>query len=211
VRKWLPLVLIAADLAFTLAVYDRLPDRVATHFGAHGPDGWSSRAVAAWMIPAVALLVWALMRFLPLIDPHRENYRPFRWAYDSVVFGVVTVMVVIHGTLLANALGWPVPVELVVAFMVGALITLIGAVLPYARPTWFFGIRTPWTLSSDEVWARTHRLGGRLVMVAGVLIMTLGFLRSRAIVYAVVISAAAFILATIPYSYLVWRNLKADS
>jgi len=204
-RKWLPLILIAADLGFTLAVYQQLPDRVPTHFGTAGPNATSSKAVAAWVMPAITLGIWVLLRWLPSIDPRRDNYGAFRWAYDSVVFGVVAALVVIHATVLTNAIAPPVPVNQVISITIGALMMLIGSVLPYARSTWFFGIRTPWTLSSDEVWTRTHAFARPLMMLAGLLVMPIGFFRSPTMVAVLVGASGVLIALTVPYSYFAWK------
>jgi uncharacterized membrane protein len=211
VRRWFPPFLIAADLAFTAAVYGRLPDTMATHFGTNGPNGWSSRAIGALVVPAVTIAVWLLLLALPYIDPRRANYAKFRGAYDTLIAGTVVFLVVIHVALLGGALGWPVRVEAVVAFAVGGLFVLIGLILPRAESTWFFGIRTPWTLTNDIVWKRTQQMGGLMMMIAGVAIMALSVLRSRTAAYGVVILAAVLILSTLPYSYFVWRSLDRST
>jgi uncharacterized membrane protein len=208
VRKWLPALFIAADLLFTMAVYGSLPDRVATHFGMHGPDGWSGRANAAWLLPGVAVVTWLALRFIPRIDPRHANYAAFRSSYDSFIAAVVLVLVVVHVAMLGLALGWPVPMDAVVSVAVGGLLVLLGLVLPRAHSTWFFGIRTPWTLSNEEVWRRTHRVGGRLMVLCGLLVMSLGFIHTPAAIYAVIGSAAAMILFLFPYSYFVWREIE---
>ena len=205
-RKWLPLVLIGADVAFTLAMYSQLPDRIPTHFGPGGPNGYSNKAVGAWVIPALALGVWLLMRWLPSIDPRRDNYGAFRWAYDSVVFGVVVVLVVVHATLLTNAISPPAPVNQVIGVMIGLLIVLIGSVLPYARSTWFFGIRTPWTLSSDAVWKRTHAFARTPMMLAGIVVMFSGFTRSPTVVAIIIAAAGVLVLIPVVYSYFEWKK-----
>lgn len=206
-RKWLPAVFIAIDLAFVAAVYHQLPDRIVTHWGLGGPDGWSSRSIAVWVLPASALGAWMLLRFLPLIDPHHANYAAFRPQYDLVVAGVVLLMVAVHVAVLGSALGWPVRVDAVISVAVGGLLVLVGTVLPRARPTWFFGIRTPWTLSNDVVWERTQRVGGKLAIVAGLLVMTTGFLTESLVVYAVIGAAIACVLAMVVYSYFAWREV----
>ena len=211
VRRWLPPLFIAADLAFTAAVYDRLPAMIATHFGADGPNGWSSRAAGAWIVPAVAIGVWLMLLALPFIDPRRENYAKFRGAYETLIAGTVFFLVVIHVALLGGALGWALRVEAVIAFALGGLFVLIGAILPGVESTWFFGIRTPWTLTNDTVWKRTQRMGGMMMIIAGLAIMSLGVLRSRTAVFGVVVITAVLILSTLPYSYFVWRSLDRST
>jgi uncharacterized membrane protein len=181
---------------------------VATHFGLHGPDGWSGRANAAWLLPGIAVAVWLVLRYIPLIDPRRANYAAFRAGYDSVIAGVVALLVVVHVSLLGLALGWPVPMDAVIAVAIGGLIVLIGLVLPRAHSTWFFGIRTPWTLSNEEVWQRTHRVGGRLMVLSGLLVMLLGVVHSPVAVLVVIGISAALIFALFPYSYFVWREVE---
>ena len=81
--------------------------------------------------------------------------------------------------------------------------------LPRARSNFFIGIRTPWTLSSDEVWQKTHRLAGGLFVVTGLLVMSLAVIRDRPAIYAVIIAAGFFALIPIPYSYFAWRSRKS--
>ena len=206
-RNRISLVLIAATVAFTAVIYGRLPDRVATHFGVNGPDAWSSRAAGAWLVPAIAVGIFVLLQLLPRIDPRRANYAKFQDTYDTVVLAVVAVMVMTQIGILGSALGWPVGIQSIVPLAVGGLFVVIGNVMPRARPNWFFGIRTPWTLSNDVVWERTHRVGGYLMMLAGVLLMTLSFLRSPEATYAVIAAIGVLTLGTIPYSYFVWRKV----
>jgi uncharacterized membrane protein len=206
-RKWLPLVLIAFQFLFTALVYDRLPARMATHFGTEGPNGWSGRFAGAWIVPAITLGLWLLLRFVPRIDPRGINYARFWETYETIILAVVALMVVVHVSLLGYALGWPVRVETVVPLAVGALMILIGNLMPRLKSTWFVGIRTPWTLTNDVVWEKTHRVGGYLFTAAGLLLMTLSFLRSRAATYTVIAAMLVLCLSTIPYSYFVWRKI----
>ncbi len=206
-RKWIAPLLIVVSVVFTAAVYSQLPDRIATHFGVNGPDRWSGKFFGAWLFPAIAFGIWALLITIPRIDPHRANYAKFQSAYDTIVIASVLVTVLVQIAVLGSALGWPIRVETMVPLAVGGLFIVIGELLPRSSPTWFFGIRTPWTLSSDTVWHRTHRVGGFLMIVAGLLIMSLAFLRSRAAVYTVIALTAALILATVPYSYFVYRSV----
>jgi len=68
----------------------------------------------------------------------------------------------------------------------GILFYLLGVVLGKAKRNWFVGIKTPWTLSSDKVWDKTHVLGGKLFKIAGVIAFAGMVLPDYAIWFAVV-------------------------
>ena len=117
------------------------------------------------------------------------------------------MMLVIHGIVLALALGYHVSVTRIVPALVGALFVVIGNMMPLVRPNWWFGIRTPWTLSSDRVWVRTHRVGGYLMLGAGLVATAVGLLAAgpRGIqVMIAAVMAAAF--GSVAYSYVAWRQ-----
>jgi len=206
-RKWIPATLIAAAWLASIALYDRLPDRIPTHWGFDGQiDGWSGKRFGAFGFPALMLGIWALLHWLPAIDPRRANYDKFRGTYDIVVAAILALMLVVHSVVLLAALGRPVNVAVIIPLAVGLLLVIIGNLLPRARPNWFFGIRTPWTLSSDRVWADTHRLGGRMMVLAGVLIAVSAFFGSPWSAILVPVAAAGAALVPVVYSYLRWRS-----
>lgn len=153
--------------------------------------------------------VLALFRLLPRLDPRRANYEKFGETYDLVVTAVMVVLLCMHVLALGVALGWPVPIGRLAPLIVGALLMVVGNVLPRARPTWFFGIRTPWTLSSDRVWERTHRVGGYMMIVAGATIALSGLLWPRWGGTTAVLSGAALSLGLLGYSYVAWRRETA--
>ena len=190
-RRWLPPALIAGAYAYSLAVYARLPERVPTHWNAAGEvDGWSGRAVGAFLMPTVALGLWLLFLVLPRLDPRRANYARFGPTYDLVVATVIVFQVALHVLLLGVALGWPVAVDTVIIVGVGLLLLLLGNVLPRVRPNWFIGIRTPWTLSSDRAWEKTHRVGGYIFSAAGLVVVAAAALPAAWKTWVIVAAAA---------------------
>jgi uncharacterized membrane protein len=70
----------------------------------------------------------------------------------------------------------------------------------------FVGIRTPWTLVNDEVWLRTHRLGGKLFVAAGVVTAIAAF--SGAGLYVMLAAVLAAAIVSVIYSYVVYRKLS---
>jgi len=192
---------------FALWAYPHLPARVATHWGLSGQvDGWSSRLVLVVVFPAIAAVLGLALAFLPRLDPRGEEFRRSTSVYWIVVNGVLVCMAGLHVVLVGVNLGWPIKVPLLVPIGIGVLFLLIGNLMPRMRPNWFMGIRTPWTLSSDRVWRKTHRLGGYCFMGLGVLLVGFGLLApSGDFAYLLGgILVAAFV--PVVYSYFAWRR-----
>jgi uncharacterized membrane protein len=206
-RKWLPAVLILATVAFTVAVFARLPDPMVIHWSVSGePDGYGSRVLGAFVLPVVMLFMWGLMVVLPGLDPRGANIEKFRDTYDVFVIAVVGVMCVLQVGILGSALGWPIEVGRLAPISIGALFVLLGGMLPRFRSNFFIGIRTPWTLSSDTVWEKTHRVGAYAMSLIGLLLIVAGVVGSTAWGLVAVGGAIAMVLVVLVYSYLAWRS-----
>ncbi len=206
-RRWYPAALVAAAFAFSLLAYPHLPDRIPVHWGLNGqPNGYGGRFMGAFLLPAIALGIWGFMRGLPLIDPRRANYAKFQGTYDLMVNAVVTLLVAVHVAAVGSALGWPIRIDRVMPLVVGGMILLLGNVLPRARSNWWFGIRTPWTLSSDTVWTKTHRVGGYLMTAAGLLTVLTVLLPARAGFVVMMGAIVGASLGSVVYSYFAWRE-----
>lgn len=206
-RKWYPLSLIALAMLISVIVYPRLPERVPTHWDIHGNvDGYSSRFVGTFLAPLVMIGIWGLMRVLPSIDPRRANYEKMRGAYDLVVNATLTMLFLMHALILATTLGARISVSRVMPVLVGGMFIVIGNVLPQARPNWFFGIRTPWTLSNDVVWRRTHRISGYLFVVCGLLMVASAAFPAQ-ITFAILLAAGLIAgFGSVIFSFIAWKQ-----
>jgi len=206
-RKWIPPLLVIIAVVATLAVYPRLPEQVPTHWDINGQvDDWSSRLWGAWTIPLVMAFMLLAFRAFPLIDPRRENYAKFAGAYEGILILVLLFMLVLHSSLLVTMLHGAVGIMRMLPVAIGLLLIGIGVLLPKARPNWFIGIRTPWTLSSDTVWERTHRVGGVVMIATGVLIAGSAFLAAPWSHRVMAAAIAAMAVIVIGYSYFAWRE-----
>jgi uncharacterized membrane protein len=206
-RKWFPTLLVVGSVAFSLAVYSRLPESVPVHWGLSGePDRYGSRLEGAFFLPALMAVMLILLQWLPSRDPRAANIAKFRESYDLMVIALVTFMAGMHVLLLGTSLGWAVNVTMVVLVGAGVLFVLIGNMMPRARSNFIFGIRTPWTLSSDSVWTRSHRVGGYVMVAAGLLTIASAFIRKP---WGFVITFSSLALAAIVpvvYSYVIWSR-----
>jgi uncharacterized membrane protein len=192
--------------------YPRLPPRVATHWSLSGqPNGYSSKLLAVVMVPVLILAVRALASLLPRIDPKGENYQKFAGTYWLILNGVMLFMGLAHVAVLAYGLGAPVRMDRVVSAGVGVLLMVVGNYLTRVQPNWFVGIRTPWTLSSESVWRRTHRVGGRLMAGGGALMVVAAFLPAGA--HLAVFFATLVLVAVVPLvlSYVWWKRERQNA
>jgi uncharacterized membrane protein len=201
------LALIALMFAAALMVWPSAPSGIPVHWNASGEvDRYGGKFEGLLLLPLMALGIYLLMRYLPNIDPGRVNYARFVGAYTAMRAGVLLLMAGIYGMVIAWVLKAPVDMSRAVPVAVGALFVLFGSILGQIKPNWFVGIRTPWTLSSTESWARTHRLGGRVFVALGVLFAVTGLFKLGSFGFVVIGASIAAVAALMVYSYLVWRT-----
>jgi uncharacterized membrane protein len=205
-RKWYPVLLVVIMAVASVIAYPRLPERVPIHWDLHGQTNrWQSRGHAVLFLPIGVLVLWGVLRALPSIDPRRANYSKFQPTYDLMVGATLTVIALIHLALLASGMGIPIAIHRVIPIALGVILVAVGNQLPRARSNWWFGIRNPWTLSNERVWERTHRVGGYLMMAAGV-VMIVGALLSVRAGPLVIACVAVWAIGSMIYSYVAWRQ-----
>lgn len=210
VDRWdaLSLALLVGTVAVTATIYARLPAVVPTHFDLSGrANGFSSRAFGAAFLPVVAALTWALVRFGARIAP---GFREKMERSPMSLVGLLTVafLVALHFVMLAAALRGAASVGAPLGVAFGAFFLLLGQVLPRVRRNPFVGVRTAWTLTSDENWARTHRFAGRTFTAGGLVAMAASLAGAGAFGIVVVVAAAA---APAIYSWIMARRLPPQA
>jgi len=205
--RWFGLVIAVVALAISVWAYPSLPPTVATHWNLRGtPDGFSSRLVAVAIGPLVIIGIMLLFNVLPKFDPRRENYAKFLSTYWLFANAVIVFMLILHGLVIATGLGYSVRIDRLMPLFIGLLFVVIGNYLTRVEPNWFVGIRTPWTLSSDTVWRKTHRTGGWLMVIGGLALATGAFLPPSALLPLLI--GIIVIVAVIPIvqSYVLWKR-----
>ncbi|MDF9298374.1 MULTISPECIES: SdpI family protein [Geobacillus] len=176
----LAIVLTVFAYVISLAAIPYLPDQVAIHWNAAGEaDGFSNKWVGAFLPPLLMTGLLIFMSALPKFDPKKANYSRFQKSYRIVNAALACFFLLLHIVTLAYNLGFPVDVGLLVPIGVGALLIVLGNYMPKIKPNYFIGIRTPWTLESEAVWNKTHRLGGKVFIAMGMLSMLTAFWRGE--------------------------------
>jgi len=200
-------VLILVVILAGVFLWSRLPDPMASHWNdADQVDGYMGKFWGTFLLPVMMIGLTLLFLAIPSIDPLKKNIADFRGWFNVFIVLFNLFMAFVHGLTLAWNLGHT-GIRMSVAMIpaMGLLFILIGLMIRKAKRNYFIGIRTPWTLANDVVWEKTHRLGSKLFIAAGILTLLALFFPDKAFVILMVSILGASLIAVV-YSYLVFRQ-----
>lgn len=202
---------LVGDLAFGLWAWSRMPARVPVHWGVSGqPDRWGAPWENALLMPLIGIAVYLLLLFLPLIDPRRASYALFGGTLRLFRAVLALFSVALHVAVTLASLGHAVDVGTLVRVEVPLLFILLGNQMGRLRHNWFVGIRVPWTLESEEVWNRTHRMAGPVWVTGGFAAFAGAFLPPIPGMVVFLSVLAVLIVVPIVYSYRLYHRLEAE-
>ncbi|MBE5839403.1 SdpI family protein [Butyrivibrio sp.] len=178
-------------------LWNSLPDVMATHFGADNEgNGFSSKAFAVIGIPMLLLAVEWIGALVTAHDPRKQNISPKMF---SIMLWIVPVIsIVATATMYSYNLGYKMNITFFAELVMGLAFVVLGNYLPKARQNYTIGIKTPWTLSNEDIWNRTHRLAGYLWVVGGITIVVFSLIGFTKVYLMIAIIA---VMAVIPYIY----------
>ncbi len=195
-------------LSFIIGIYlyPQMPEKMASHWNAKGQvDGYISKFWGLFLMPIISLLIFSLFIAIPKIDPLKQNIEKFRKYYDGFVVLMIAYLFYVYLLTLLWNIGIRFSMIQPLVPAMGILFYYIGILVENAKRNWFIGIRTPWTLSSERVWEKTHKIGGKLFKIAGIIAFIGIFFQDYAIFFILipVISVAFY---TIIYSYVEYQK-----
>lgn len=207
-RKEIPhWVVLALVVLLTVVGLVKAPDRIPIHWNAKGEvDGWGSKWVGLLIVPAITIAFYGLLLWIPRWDPARKNYERFAGAYYVLRLAILLMMAGMHVVLVAAAVGIDVDVGMWVMLGVGLLLAVIGWVMGDIEPNWFVGVRTPWTLTSQLSWRKTHQQARWVFLLAGIAFVVAGVLPGVWPFFTAIGLMLAGVLWLLIYSYLVWKR-----
>lgn len=203
-------ILGTAALVVGLILEPQMPAEMAIHWGTDGMvDGYGSHFMGIWLMPLVIIGASVMMVFLPAIDPRRKNIQKFRDVYNGFIVFFAFFLAYVHLlTLLWNmGMRFELNTYLIPAF--GLFVFYVGVMVSQAQSNYFIGIRTPWTLQDERVWLETHRLGGILFKISGIIAL-LGLIVPRYNFLLLIVPLLASTLITIVYSYFRYRHHNSE-
>ncbi|HLU05110.1 MAG TPA: SdpI family protein [Woeseiaceae bacterium] len=205
--NFLSYLFILAAVGVAAWLYPSIPEQVPSHWNVHGEvDGYMQKPWGVVILPLTAILVFLVMRLIPVISPKGYRTEPFANVMHIFQVAMVGFMSLVAILVLLEASGVDVHLNKVIFGALGLLFVVIGNYLGKVRKNFFLGIRTPWTLASDEVWARTHRIGGRLFVLYGLIMFAGMFVTILPMVFLVMVGV--IVLVPVVYSYVVYRKVE---
>ena len=201
-----PIVLIALTIIAWCVAWPYLPEEIPSHINVSGEvDGHMSKMGMMIFDVAIMGFIYALFTLLPKIDPKYANYKKFPKALVIMNGAIIFFLFANNMMTLVNALGYNVPIGIVMNVMLGILFIVLGNYMQQCKPNFFMGIKTPWTLSSEEVWRKTHRLGSKIMMVGGIIIILAAFLPGTWKMISVLGVTILIVVSTMIYSYVAYK------
>ncbi len=200
------IILALATLA-GLLLWNQLPDPMASHWGMDDQvNGTTSKFWGVFLMPVMAVAMFLLFLVIPSIDPLKANIAKFRETFNTFIILITVFMLYIYGLTLAWNLGYTnFRMSTAMLPALGLLFIFVGGLIQKSKRNFFIGIRTPWTLSSDTVWDETHRVGGQLFKISGVLALIGAFFPSYAF-WFLFIPLASSALFSVVYSYILFQR-----
>jgi len=206
------LLMLVVGTVAGLLLWNRLPDQMASHWDINDQvNGYMSKTWGVFLMPLIVLGMSVLFLLIPNIDPLKANIAKFRETFNLFIVLIVAFMLYVHGLTLAWSLGYTnFKMSTSMLPAMGLLFIFIGFLLRKAKRNFFIGIRTPWTLSSDTVWDKTHQLGAVLFMASGVLAFIGGVLGGMTAFWFLFVPLMGSTLFLLIYSYVLYqRETKA--
>ena len=200
--------IILLSFIISFLAYPNMPDSMVSHWGIDNvPNGFMPKLFGLFLMPVLSVFIVGLFFLIPKIDPKKRNIKKFRKQYDLFIFVFVFFMLYIHLLVIFWNFG---AVFSMIQFLSPAFAVLfyyLGILMSKAEQNWFIGIRTPWTLSSKEVWRKTHDKASTLFKIIGVLSF-LGVLLPGLALFLLLVPVLFSVVFLFVYSFFEFKKLK---
>lgn len=208
-RDWPFILIIILGFAVGIYFYPSMPSRVPIHWNSSGhADNYGPKLWGVFGLPLVNLGIYALMYLLPYIDPRRQNYERFDSTYRFLRYVLCIFFLGFQVINMMNIIGSAVNTGMLIMIVVSLLFILIGNVMGKFKHNYFVGIKTPWTLASEEVWNKTHRMAAPIWVIGGILNLLFVILGLGNYRFLFMILIAILVVVPIVYSYIAYAKVS---
>lgn len=195
-------LLIGLSLIGTVIIFPSLPEQIPTHWNVHGEiDDYGSKYMA-FFLGALPAMIYLLLLYSPKFDPKRENYKKHSKAYSVITISTVLTLISIHWLTILATFNIIKSVDVFIKLIIGILFVIMGNYMSQLRFNYLTGIKLPWTLASEKVWKKTHRVGGMGFMLVGIILICTSFIKGSVSFIIFMSSLVILMLFTSIYSYI---------
>ncbi len=202
-------VLITGMAALSIWGWQAIPDgaQLPIHYDFEGnPDRLAGKTEALIVMPAIALAITALLWVIPYFDPRRANIEASAKFWNAAAIVAVGLLAYVHLLHVLNGVGNKIDVASALVPAMCVAFMALGNYLGKTRSNWFGGVRTPWSLSSEYSWERTHRWTGRMMVASGIVGLIAWFVvGAKSAVLVLIGLIVASMIAAVILSYVFWR------
>ena len=202
--------ILLVSIVITLVMYPSVPDIIPTHWGPDGQIDSTGPKYMLFVFWGIALGINLLMLFAEKIDPKGENYQRFSKVFN--IFRIFITALLCGLELLSIAFAFDpqfADMNKIMYAVMGIMFVMLGNYMPKVKHNYTFGIKTPWTFDSENVWNKTHRMAGPLWVAGGLAMMAMMFIKSSVAV-TVLMFGIVLIMVIVPmvYSYFEYKKEK---
>jgi uncharacterized membrane protein len=204
----LALVIILLSLAIAIYFYPKMPDKIPSHWNYQGEvDGYITKFWGLFLMPIVLFMMLLLFIIIPKLDPLKSNIEKFRKYFDGFIILLFLFIIFLQIFIILWSKGTKLKPYIVFPVGLGILFFYVGILLQNAKRNWFIGIRTPWTMSDENVWDRTHKVGGFLFKIMGVISVIGTFFGKYAFLF-IIIPVILLPIFLIVFSYFSYKGAQ---
>jgi len=206
ISDYIIIFLIIVSFVLGIFFYNSMPEKMASHWGIDGKvNGFTGKGFGLFFMPVLLVLLYVLLKLVPKIDPLRENIKLFENYYNFFIAVIITFMFYVYALTILWNRGYYFNMSYAMVPGLSVLFFYVGIMVEKAKMNYTIGIRTPWTLASENVWNKTHKLGGFVFKMVAVLCFVSMFLPKIFFILSLVFIVGLFVWIVV-YSYLEYRK-----
>lgn len=201
--------LIAVAILLSVLTYSSLSPEIAIHWTNGEVTRTAPKLLGVILIPIIMIIIYWILSLLFKTDPKKKNVN--NRIKNIVISTVLLLLFSIHVAVLAVGLGYDLNMNIVAGLIIGTITMILGNIMPQAKKNFTFGLRTPWTLSNEKVWAISNRFTGRIFFLAGFLIiLSVIVIPEYNVVFTVSLVLLVALVGTI-HSFLVYKRVANEN
>lgn len=212
-KKELPLIaIVLLPFIYLAYIWNQLPEKVPMHWNINGEIDRYGEKIELIIIPILLpLLVYIIFLVVPKIDP-KNKLNKMGNKLHSIKFLLTTFMSILALFIIYIAKNESFTNPNYIVLLIGILYIIFGNYFKTIKANYFIGIRTPWTLESETVWKKTHKLGGKLWFAGGIIIVIASLILKKETNFTIFLIITGIItIIPIAYSYLIFKNGRKSS